>query len=874
MHATPSPDENASAAAAAAAAAADAGTGTGDSAGPAQGGASFPYRLLHLSDLHFGRTFDPSLWEYVEALVRRERPHLIVCTGDVVDHGELFMLALARRQLGRLCASVPGRSPLLRVVPGNHDCGPFGNVQLPVFRKNFEAIFGPEPLPLPPDLPDYLTYRDTWLPGRLWMRLRFGALLYRARVRAWLDGTRRHGLPIVRADDADEIDEALLIYLDSNAGMRLASGCVHVGELMRLQAKVLCLRDDEPLHRVFVPRIALVHHHPVPIPHANIREGLTSFEPFLVLRNAGTVLRELTRCDVDLILHGHKHFSSFTRLGYSLDQDIEGEIAVLAAGSAGVTLDESGRNSVNMVEIFEGGRMAFTTIGFGGGHGLPVTELYRSRQHIHGLEMHKRRLFRRGLERHGQHCATLSRHVSTDTRGTARVAQAVQAFRVERALADSRRDIRLSVSLGGIDPRCVRLDGASRRDGYGLSNLPETPCQELVCTVDLRRDLSSATGPLDYGIEYVTFNTLALTGWEIEQAMARDRRLGRSSTRAPGIDWTGQVVRFPCRQLVLSVQIPVRYTGRPAARVMRWSTYPHLALDRNWVFEEDDGGQWLYDSDQSQHEKNGLTLGENEVWTLCVDFPVVGYRYDIVWQLDDGCRPVDALAAAYARGIRARRLHEAASQAPSDGGLQGVTDDLFERFGSQTAIGERFGVGVFIYDDLTQELVLTWHAVAIGRPAAADPPASRARSLRIPLGEGVAGATFKRRALTAYVSPDIPGGTNDGAYLHPGGEKAADGADWQVIVALPLFVQMQGGDLRSALDPIGTPHETVGVLSVASTAPDSQLLRLIEHLRREPADPDERGDDGPDDALASLLYALWFIVQGRVGQTASRGAGD
>ena len=65
------------------------------------------------------------------------------------------------------------------------------------------------------------------------------------------------------------------------------------------------------------------------------------------------------------------------------------------------------------------------------------------------------------------------------------------------------------------------------------------------------------------------------------------------------------------------------------------------------MFEEDDGGQWLYDSDQSQHEKNGLTLGENEVWTLCVDFPVVGYRYDIVWQLDDGCRPVDALAAAF-----------------------------------------------------------------------------------------------------------------------------------------------------------------------------------------------------------------------------------
>lgn len=882
----------------------------------------FPYRLLHVSDLHLGRTFDPSLWEYVEAFVRREQPHLIVCTGDLVDHGELFMLALARRQLDKLRAEVSGAPALLRVVPGNHDCGPWGNFQLPLFRKNFQAIFGEAPLPLPEGLPDYLAYRAAWLPRRLWMRLKFGWLLYRARVQAWRGGVRRRGLPIVRAEDADAIHEALLVYLDSNAGMRLASGCVHVGELMRLQAKALCLRDDEPSHKVFVPRIALVHHHPVPIPHANIREGLTSFEPFLVLRNAGTVLRELSRCDVDLVLHGHKHFSSFTRLGYSLDQDVEGEIAVLAAGSAGVTLDESGRNSMNMVEIFEGGRMAFTTIAFGGGRGLPVTELYRNRQQIHGLEMHKRRLFRRGLERHGQHCALLFRRVSTDTRGTARVAQGVQAFRVERALADSRRDIRLSVSLGGIDPRAVKLDAASQRSGYGLHHAPDAPCQDLTCTVDLRRDLSTATEPLDYGVEYVAFNTLALTRWEIEQAMARDRKAGpgpacdanpereptrshdpqRKSTRAPGIDWIGQVVRFPSRQLVLTVQIPVRYVGRPMVRVMRWSKYPHLSLDRNRQFVDRDDGEWLYDSDQSIHEKDGLTLGENERWTLCVNFPIVGYRYDIVWQLDDSGMPVDPLAAAFARGIRARRLHEAATRPPSTAGLQNVTDGLFQTFRSKTALSERFGVGVFIYDDRTQELVLTRHAVAVDRPRTDGQPAADAGALRIPLGEGVAGATFKRRALTAYVSPDIPGGADDGAYVfYPRGERADERTDWQVIVALPIFVGMPGSDLRSVLDPVGSPHETVGVLSVASTAPDSQLLRLIESLRQAPLDA--AGGDGEDGAparatlaaqsaagsagvspqrtqdgaqegteLAASLWALWFIVHGLVQQTAPESA--
>ena len=52
-----------------------------------------PYRVMHLSDLHFGATFDASLWDYIGALAARERPNLIAITGDLVDHGGLFMLA-------------------------------------------------------------------------------------------------------------------------------------------------------------------------------------------------------------------------------------------------------------------------------------------------------------------------------------------------------------------------------------------------------------------------------------------------------------------------------------------------------------------------------------------------------------------------------------------------------------------------------------------------------------------------------------------------------------------------------------------------------------------------------------------------------------
>jgi len=64
-----------------------------------------------------------------------------------------------------------------------------------------------------------------------------------------------------------------------------------------------------------------VHHHVVAIPYSSALESLTSFEPFLVLRNAGTLLRELCFWDFDLVLHGHKHLLNFVRLTFdSADQ--------------------------------------------------------------------------------------------------------------------------------------------------------------------------------------------------------------------------------------------------------------------------------------------------------------------------------------------------------------------------------------------------------------------------------------------------------------------------------------------------------------------------------------------------------------------------
>lgn len=69
--------------------------------------------IVHLSDLHFGRT-DPALIEPLLATVRASRPDCVVVSGDLTQRARAAEFRQARAFLDRL----PG--PQL-VVPGNHD---------------------------------------------------------------------------------------------------------------------------------------------------------------------------------------------------------------------------------------------------------------------------------------------------------------------------------------------------------------------------------------------------------------------------------------------------------------------------------------------------------------------------------------------------------------------------------------------------------------------------------------------------------------------------------------------------------------------------------------------------------------------------------
>ena len=69
--------------------------------------------LVHLSDLHFGRT-DPALIEPLLASIAAIAPDLVVVSGDLTQRARAAQFAEARAFLDRIA------QPRI-VVPGNHD---------------------------------------------------------------------------------------------------------------------------------------------------------------------------------------------------------------------------------------------------------------------------------------------------------------------------------------------------------------------------------------------------------------------------------------------------------------------------------------------------------------------------------------------------------------------------------------------------------------------------------------------------------------------------------------------------------------------------------------------------------------------------------
>ncbi|MGC2322691.1 MAG: metallophosphoesterase, partial [Terriglobales bacterium] len=256
-------------------------------------------KIAHISDVHFER-LDRDVSDRLAGALRLVSPNLLIFTGDLVDN--FWKIKQAKEWLLQLCTGCqldPERQ--LVVIPGNHDYRLYGNFGFRpatghCFRKHFAE----------------------------WNRNR--VILY-----------REYGICIIRVDSNPII-------------FGFARGVVSQWQLRRIRAELEALRDEDRRFVAAATKIALVHHHPLPVPH----EGQ---DTFLMLEKAQNLIQFLAEQRVDCILHGHKHRAPHSLLSLGTCISSDRVVQVIGAGTAvaGGTDRESRGHNFNVITVEDTG---------------------------------------------------------------------------------------------------------------------------------------------------------------------------------------------------------------------------------------------------------------------------------------------------------------------------------------------------------------------------------------------------------------------------------------------------------------------------------------------------------------------------------------
>jgi len=246
-------------------------------------------KIAHISDVHF-ESGNPQVFDRLAEALKRQRPQLLIASGDFVDNP--WNLSKSLQWLQELCeqCGISAEEDLF-VVPGNHDYRILGNIGFrPIvamfLRKHFR----------------------TW----------------------WKEGIvvdRRHNITVVS--------------IDSNPiCFGFARGRVSYRQIRKLKNQ---FRRLSPETRNFIGgshKIAVLHHHPFPVPF----EGGNFF---LALRNTQSLFQYLAEFGIDLVMHGHKHRAPHTHLSLGTSTGRDRVMEILGAGSAtksGTDKDPRGHN--------------------------------------------------------------------------------------------------------------------------------------------------------------------------------------------------------------------------------------------------------------------------------------------------------------------------------------------------------------------------------------------------------------------------------------------------------------------------------------------------------------------------------------------------
>jgi predicted MPP superfamily phosphohydrolase len=794
-------------------------------------------RIAHISDIHFGRTFDFSVWRKVRAKIKAFNPNIIIASGDFTDDPHPFLLLAAKRELEKLSAECPLR-PQFFAVPGNHDVLDAGNVWRPGAACWFDRIMFCDTTAFDPR-------------NSIWWNTR-GSQCDRR-----MQSCARRKINM-KWPTENECNETVVTCLNSNPfslrAFAFATGEVGAAQVTGLEGSApspnqqICSQCTTPgavpaRKPAIALRVAVLHHHPLPIavPSKSIRErgGEAQLEPFLVLRNSGDFLHKLQQQRFDLVLHGHKHRPQFARIELQTKNVDRYPLLVLAGGSTAKDDEDSTDNTLRLICTRPNGRFVVDTYEEG---------VLNSRLHYkESLEDYRRRAFTRAAERAGMFATELRSTVTIDGVGH---------------LRSQDETIDLQVPAGGetvdglainvlIPPHDTRVNIKLLNDGNGVASIEwrdtnantyditqEAP-QHAYCWLHFTEPLEGkSTETRSFTITEAAANSIAMTRWELAE-----RSRGKQALVDPNYEQIGYFVTYPVEKLVIRLVTPRELDGvTPEVRCLRHPDYPAYPL--NFRAEDRAFGYTIdkcpVDPELQGEAQEALHFrAADRSWSFTIERPIPGHMYNIRWKVPDlianglARRRTAAfqklllqLARAVEVGFKSGFLSDLPRQCCNY--FAQLLDALSQRFCSEINPSEQLASFLMSYDSSHLRL----------QPVLAQPDSLLEGDYAVPLGGGVAGAAFlQRRVMTWGADPESD------SLIKP----IPAGLPAHHILALPIYHWRKDAAGNIQLDT--DPGAVIAVVTLGSDVVDSRIAEC-------------HGDDPAAKSLcqeAQALAQLWVI---------------
>ena len=744
------------------------------------------FRIVHISDIHYGRHFSDGKWSKLNDWIAELCPDLIVITGDIVNSPWRRNISRVKKLLKELESRVPcqnDRPQLIRIVPGNHDTRVEGlfPVRLLIPLSILLAILSLVAFVLAADAslkPASLLGIFTYGVGAAFALSSLLAVILRPMLAANFVQELSPEYSIHSAE-LSKCARVGLVPIDSATRLTFfAEGKIPEAQIANLKN---ILREKEAAGSPDVPPrpfwIALVHHHPLPLPYDSEHERM------MVMGNAGALLHEVTEARIRLILHGHKHHQHFTKVSISAADRPHDEVCVLSAGTptAGVPTALF-THGFNVIDVHSNERV--TVKRFGASARGDAFELNEEFDCINETSASVAR-FAENREKLAHRCDRLLCIAQINDYGDASFVRHFSRVRACSSVSHGFRDPFPARSAAGV-VECVRARAASQ-DGTDVVALPErVAANDVSCRVIFDDGLRRDHGGIDIAMDFFVGNAYALNGWQLEN-MYREQPDG-------GKEFLSCLVPADLapRELLLHVRFPSEIA------------YPRRFSLRKKTIDASGRRNW------ETLKSNLIVLVEPEfIAQARIEYPIPGTTYELRWSIPRN-RVVESPAIAQSQrlALELRSALGSSSLKFSGPALGALLQRLTREAASSLTANNTSDIQVAIFGFDNERKVLKYVA---GTHAEEDVR----KKASYAYGHGPVGRAFKASSVSVFAKPSRSPSAQAWGYILPNGNPVteAEQVPEAALLAFPLVLK----------DALAWPY---GVLTISTDNPAAQLKTI------------------------------------------------